>query len=172
MVVALLKILMEVIIQAVDYQQKHILWNLVELYCYDFSEYLDTDVNDSGRFGYRYLDHYWTETGRHPFLILSQDKMIGFVLVNQHLQLSENVGGHCLAEFFILKKYRRQGLGKLAATAVFKQFPGKWEVSVILKNIPAVRFWRHTIAEYTNGSYQELEWTKESLSKIILSFEI
>ena len=102
--------IMEITLQPVHYQKKHILWNLLELYCYDFSPYIDTDVNDSGRFGYRYLDHYWTEKDRHPFLILFQEKIIGFVLVNQHFRLTENKGCHSIAEFFYPEKIPKKGI--------------------------------------------------------------
>lgn len=161
---------MEVILEAVPHERKHILWNLIELYCYDFSEYLKTDVNETGRFGYRYLDHYWTEAGRHPFLILHQGKIIGFVLVNQHLLLSERQEGYAIAEFFILRRYRRKGLGKSAAFAIFDQFPGKWELSVYQQYEAAIQFWRSTLKEYTNNNYQELIVQKRETSKLILFF--
>lgn len=160
---------MEISLKRVPYEQKHILWNLLELYCYDFSEYLKSDVNESGRFGYRYLDHYWTETGRFPFLIYCDAKIAGFVLINQHILLSKNRGGFALSEFFILRRYRRIGVGQAAAFAAFDRFPGKWELSIIQKNVPAAHFWRAVIKKYTKGNFQEKE--DANTSKVILYFE-
>jgi predicted acetyltransferase len=56
---------------------KPVLRNLMELYQYDFSEIEGEDAGDFGLFGYRYLDHYWTESGRHPFLIKVDGKLAG-----------------------------------------------------------------------------------------------
>lgn len=161
---------MEITLKPVPYKQKHILWNLLELYCYDFSEYIGSDVNESGRFGYRYLDHYWTEKGRHPFLIMQDNIIVGFVLINQHILLPENTGGFALAEFFVLKRHRRKGVGKAAAFMAFDQFPGKWEISVYRKNQPAVQFWDKAVREYTKRNYKEKEQEGFLGQKAILYF--
>lgn len=64
--------------------EKPILRQLLELYEYDFSEFEGTDVGPHGFYGYRYLDHDWTEPDRHPYLIRVDDNLAGFVLVNRH----------------------------------------------------------------------------------------
>jgi hypothetical protein len=43
---------------------KGVVRRLMELYQYDFSEIVRGDVDVHGEFGYRYLDHYWTEADR------------------------------------------------------------------------------------------------------------
>lgn len=65
-------------------QEKPILRNLLELYQYDFSEIEGEDVDARGLFGYRYLDRYWMESGRHPFLVKVDGMLAGFVLVSRH----------------------------------------------------------------------------------------
>ena len=35
---------------------------LIELYRYDFSEFDQADLGPHGDYGYRYLDHYWSES--------------------------------------------------------------------------------------------------------------
>ena len=105
---------------------KPIIRHLMELYQHDLSEFDGEDVNDHGLFGYIYLDNYWVEDGRFPFLIRVDGKLGGFVLVNQHSYTEE--GEYCIAEFFVLRKYRRQGVGRKAAQVVFDKFPVMWEV--------------------------------------------
>ena len=39
------------------------------------------DVNDDGAYGYRYLDHYWTEEGRYAYFIKVSGKLAGFVMI-------------------------------------------------------------------------------------------
>ena len=88
-----------------------------------------------------------------------EDKLVGFVLVSRHAFLPGNE--QSISEFFIMRKYRRQGVGLKAAHAIFDRFPGKWEVQEIDCNEPAHRFWIKVIDSYTNGHYQEIFMDEE-----------
>ena len=61
-----------------------------------------------------------------------------------------------IAEFFIMRKYRRRGIGCAVACQIFDRFPGKWEVQQMVSNQRAQFFWRRVIAHYTNGQYHEV----------------
>ena len=63
-----------------------------------------------------------------------------------------------MAEFFVMRKYRRQGVGRTAACAVFDRFTGAWEIRQRQDNLDATAFWRRTIAGYTGGQYREVQW--------------
>jgi len=145
---------MKIAVQAASVIDKTVLRNLMELYAYDFTEFDGCDVDVHGLYGYHRLDHYWTDEGRFPFLVRVDGKLAGFVLVRT---LEEPADGptHSIAEFFVLKKYRRQGVGRAVAQRVFDPFPGAWSVSQIASNRPAQAFWRKVIAEYTHGEYGE-----------------
>jgi predicted acetyltransferase len=54
-----------------------------------------------------------------------------------------------MAEFFILRKFRRQRVGERAAVLLFDRFPGRWEVRQRSSNQPATAFWRSAIGRYT-----------------------
>ena len=71
-------------IRVVEEREKSVLRQLLELYQYDFSMFDNADVNAHGYYGYRYLDHYWTESDRQAYFIVSDGKLAGFVLVNNH----------------------------------------------------------------------------------------
>ena len=62
---------------------------------------------------------------------------------------------HHINEFFVMKQYRRNGVGSFAAKAVFDKFKGKWEVCQMPKNLPARKFWKAVISDYTQNNYQE-----------------
>ncbi|MCR8644391.1 GNAT family N-acetyltransferase [Paenibacillus sp. N1-5-1-14] len=145
----------------VSYDQKSVLRNLLELYKYDFTEFDPEDMNESGLYEYMYLDHYWTEAGRHPFFIRVEGKLAGFALVRE-LGLDEVERKiYSIAEFFVMKKYRRDGVGKQAAHAVFDLFRGRWEAAVMEENVPAQHFWRKTVHAYKSREVQEIrkeEW--------------
>jgi predicted acetyltransferase len=115
-----------------------VLRRLVELYRYDFSEFDQADVGLHGEFGYPYLDHYWTEEDRRPFLFRVDDSWAGFALVRE-------IPPYDMAEFFVMRKYRRVGVGRRAAVDVFDRFPGAWQVRQQITNPAATAFWRTVI---------------------------
>ncbi len=133
--------------------EKPLLRQLLELYEYDFSEFEGTDVGPHGLFGYNYLDHYWTEPDRHPYLIRVDSQLAGFILVNRHGISGEDRWS--IAEFFVMRKYRKLGIGAFAAVFVFDLWPGKWEVSQSAAHPASTVFWRKVIGSYTAGQYEE-----------------
>ncbi|MDP9334570.1 MAG: GNAT family N-acetyltransferase [Actinomycetota bacterium] len=119
-------------------QHKEVLRHLLELYLHDFSEYDGGDVDDNGRYGYEYLDRYWTEPNRRPLLLRVDRRWAGFALV----RLGEP---HDVAEFCVLRKYRRSGVGTVLARDLFDRFPGEWQVRQLSSNTDATMFWRNAI---------------------------
>jgi predicted acetyltransferase len=117
---------------------RSIVRRLLELNAHDFSEIDGRDVGPHGEYGYRYLDHYWTEPDRHAFLIKVDGQIAGLVLIRAG-------DPHEFGEFFVLRKYRRSGIGRAAAHEVFRRFPGSWVVHEIPGNDAAVSFWRTVI---------------------------
>lgn len=135
--------------------QQTVLSNLFELYMHDFTDYADNDVEDDGRFGYDRLPSYFREPERHPFLVRVDGKYAGFALVREIHEASHETPVVDMAEFFVMRKYRRKGVGAQIARAVFDRFPGAWEVRVLATNTPAQSFWRRIIGEYTGGAFVE-----------------
>jgi predicted acetyltransferase len=136
---------------------KPIIRNLLQLYLYDFSEFDMEDVDDHGLYEYYlYLDHYWTEEGRYPFLIRVEDNLAGFVFVRQVGITGSGENIYSIAEFFVMKKYRRTGVGKQVAHRLFDMFSGIWKVGQIEGNHPAQVFWRKNISEYTKNDFDEI----------------
>src|ERR1700750_1236830 len=115
----------ELLYASPDY--KYVIRNLMQFYIYDFSPYVDYDVEEDGTFKeYPGLEDYWTDKdNKFPYIIKKDGKYIGFVLVNT--LRSEN-DYFSIAEFFIMKKYRRAGIGKAVAQQVFDLRKGQWEV--------------------------------------------
>jgi predicted acetyltransferase len=133
--------------------EKAILRRLLEFYQYDFSEFDGADVDEHGCFDYAYLDHYWTEPERHPFLIRVDGKIAGFALIRA---LDPEGHTHVMAELFVMRKYRRQGIGRAVACRLFDRFPGQWRVGQEDANRLAQAFWRAVIADYTRGEFEEV----------------
>jgi predicted acetyltransferase len=129
--------------------ERDVVARLLELYAHDFSERNGADVDDGGTYGYRFLDAYWTDAHRHPFLFRVDGRLGGLALVRAGAP-------HDMAEFFVLRKYRRGGIGTGAARAVFARFPGEWQVREQWANEGAIAFWRRAIpVEFTEDETGE-----------------
>jgi predicted acetyltransferase len=133
----------EVQVVPADLRDKAVVRRLLELYRYDFSEFDGSNVDRHGEYGYGYLDAYWTEPGRRPFLIRADEQWAGLALVRTGPPTD-------MAEFFVLRKYRRSGVGRRAAAALFALFPGPWRVRQQRSNPASTAFWRSVIpVEYS-----------------------
>jgi len=140
--------------------QRPVFDHLLQLYKYDFSEFAPIgspfgEVDEEGRFAYPGLDSYWRDDGRIPLLIRADDHLAGFALLNQWSALELPLD-HSVAEFFVLRKYRRARVGTRAALFMFRRYPGRWEVGVAWYNPPALAFWRSVTAEAAPGEVEEV----------------
>jgi predicted acetyltransferase len=138
---------MKVEILPAQVEDKPVLRHLLQLCLHDYSEFNGKEVSDHGLFDYPYLDYYWTELGRYPFLVRVEGKLAGFVLVRR-LEVEGYEPLWQMAEFFILRKYRRQGIGRSVAHRIFDRFEGRWEVTQEEGNLSAQAFWQQIAAEY------------------------
>lgn len=136
--------------------EKEILRNLLEKYDYEFSQYDLRDVNELGLFGYDWLDCYWTEDNRWPYFIRVDGKLAGFVMVNDYPEVPGRAIDFCMAEFFVLYKYRRAGVGRIAARMAFDAHRGRWLLKRHPHNLPSVAFWDRVVDEYTGGRFERI----------------
>lgn len=129
-----------------------VLHRMLELYQYELSEIWDQDLDALGEYGYA-LDRYFGTPGCHAFVARSSGRLAGFALVDGAVKVGKS--GQWMDQFFILKKYRRAGLGAALARHAFDAVPGAWEVGQMPANHAAQAFWRRVIGEYTAGAYTE-----------------
>ncbi len=142
---------MKVELKRVSVDEREILSNLLEKYNYEFSQWDQRDVNDLGLYGYQYLDYYWNEDRRWAYFILADGKLAGFALVNDLPEVSDRDTDYQLAEFFVMYKYRRLGVGRRAVFQLFDEHKGQWQLKRHPKNLAAARFWDQTGDSGKNG---------------------
>ncbi|MGH9693031.1 MAG: GNAT family N-acetyltransferase [Bryobacteraceae bacterium] len=152
-------------------EDEPILANLLELYVHDFSEFFDIDLGVDGRFGYKPLPLYWRDPSRHPFLVRMDGKLAGFVLVKKGSEVSDNPSVWDMAEFFVLRGYRRRGIGIDVAHEVWRRFRGVWEVRVMEANISAYQFWERAIAVFLGTAIPSVSVKKGGTCWRVFSFE-
>lgn len=159
----------EVIPAAQD--QEPILANLLELYAHDLSELHNIELGVDGRYGYRYLPLYWIEPDRYPFLVKMNGKLAGFVLIKRGSEISDNAMIWDMTEFFIVRRYRRYGIGTHAAHEVWRQFPGLWEIRVMERNHSGHTFWERAIASFLRKTIHSALIEKGSKRWQVFAFE-
>lgn len=148
-------------VAAASRTEKPIVERLLQLYLHDFSEMLDADdpfggADDSGVFRYEHFDEYWQDPAREPLLIRADGHLVGFALLNDW-SASGLKTDRAMAEFFILRKFRRSGLGQRAATEIIELRPVNWEIAVTHNNQSALTFWRSVAASLTGFTCREVE---------------
>lgn len=152
-------------------EQEPVLANLLELYAHDFSEFHAVELGPDGRFGYPNLPLYWREAGRYPFLVKMDGHLAGFVLVKRGSQVSESDAIWDMAEFFVIRAYRRRGIGTNIAHEVWKRFPGLWEVRVMRSNNAARAFWELAIVEFAGKPRRFVHTDETGQSWDVFSFQ-
>jgi predicted acetyltransferase len=100
-------------------------------------EYL-RELACDGPVDYPQLGRYWVDRERYPYLIRVGARLAGFVLVRWHPELC----AHELAEFYVMPRFRRRGVGSIAARTAFARHPGAWYLQILAGNAPAQAFWR------------------------------
>lgn len=107
---------------------------------HDLSEIRATSVNPTGLYRDDRLRTYLEYEEHEAFFIQVDQEIAGFALIRK-----PRPGTHLLGEFFILRKFRRSGIGKSAAAQLIEMFPGNWEIPFQLENVQAANFWRNSL---------------------------
>lgn len=100
------------------------------------------DLNAHGLFSYRYLDHYWTEPERLPFLIRADGQLAGFAFLRKRANTTS------VSEFFVVRRYRRAGVGKAAMTLLVERLGGDWEIEVVAETEDGLGSWREVLQRW------------------------
>lgn len=161
----------EVVIRPARFADKPAVAAMLQPYLAGFAEFEHVEQDSDGRYVYPYLDFYWEDPNRYPFLLLAGDDTAGFALCRFDI---DPLTGHDhmeIAEFFVDPGFRRQGIGGEAATRLWNLFPGRWMVRVLKSNLPAIPFWQQTIADYTKGRFTEQPPTTAVGGAITFTFE-
>jgi predicted acetyltransferase len=132
--------------------ERPVLDNMLQLYIHDFSElHAGTprcDLAVDGRYHPDIpLGAWWQAPDHIPLLLRVDGKLAGFALLNATAHSGATVDRN-MAEFFVVRKYRRAGIGTAAAHAIFSRYPGRWEAAVMRANTGARRFWEACITSH------------------------
>lgn len=149
--------------------------NLFQLYVHDVTVFWDSrrvELGENGRFpGYPPLASYWSEPRREALLIRADGALAGFVLLNDPSHSGKRADFN-VAEFFVARPYRREGLGRAAALKAILPRAGQWEIAVARRNTGAQSFWRGVAAEAAKGPVEERDQDDDRWNGTILRFRV
>lgn len=129
--------------------------SLLDEYLLELNSYRYVPSGTATSTSYPYLDAYWSEPGRHAFIIQRGGHSVGFALVRDPTSTKSAV--YQLAEFYIKPESRCLGIGRRAVGAILKRFPGQWELQVHTRNSAAVQFWESCLETVTSEPPQVQE---------------
>lgn len=154
-----------IVVRKVELNKIDALNNLYQLYQYDFSEINSDDVNSSGLYVEDFdLDIFFSDPDKCAYFILVNDSLAGFVLMNKYpYLLPDKVNS--IAEFFVMRKYRKNGIGMFAANYIFDLYPGRMILEVRRTNLKACNFWKKVVlcynvksSEIREENYKKVDW--------------
>lgn len=131
-------------------EQQPVIKQLLELYTYEMTDLADFDIHDNGYFGYDDLPLYWQDPNRYPYLVWVNKNLAGFVLIQKGSPLENDPEVWDVAEFFIMRKFRKHNVGQFVAQQIWRELNGHWQVRVWDNNKIAHAFWDTVIGRFSN----------------------
>ncbi|TXR54659.1 GNAT family N-acetyltransferase [Reinekea thalattae] len=131
--------------------------NLFQYYVYDMSQFMGWQPCEQGTYvvptALQDVREYWQKPQHFPYLIYVNGQLAGFSLVRVSPYKNSQWD---MGQFFVLRKYIGQGVGKKAFAQTVKKHPGDWLVRVLPNNLAAQKFWPKAIQPLAQGDVQQI----------------
>ena len=141
-------------IKPADSHQKQLIFNLLQPYLQELSRFPDQtpDYKDeNGFYRYPYLEHYWQEDGRFPYLLYCETEIAGFALVRRD-------GVHWeMSEFYVKPGFRRRGLAMKCVAGIFEIHNGEWKILYNRRNQPGRELWNKLAAKWSKSKVMRID---------------
>ncbi len=165
-----------VTLKIVEQKERDILFNPLEKYFYEFSQYDGGKFGNQGVFGYKYIDNYFTEKSRYAYFIMVDDELAGFALLNNRPEIDTNkLIEYSIAEFFVAYNFRRQGVATKAVDLLFEKHKGYYHIKYHKKNLASDALWKKIADKYSKGKYETFvgdESFRDGTESAVLRFEV
>jgi predicted acetyltransferase len=149
---------------------------LAQLYIHDFTDFIapenQIDVAEDGRFADEMtLEDYWTKPGHSVWFIRADGKLAGFALLNV-VTRSGQPADFNMAQFFVLRRYRGKDIAARAVEDLLNRHPGQWEIPIMERNLPALRFWPKAVARARISDLEVQQHTGDNPKRTLLRFVV
>lgn len=127
--------------------------NLFSYYLYDMSEFMGSNPNSNGLYISKpaLLDPYWQGDNHVPYFIYADDILAGFALIRRYPADQQIFD---IDQFFVLRRFKGQGVGKRALQEILAKHPGKWQIRILKANKPALKFWCSSVSNTVGSNYE------------------
>lgn len=146
-----------------------LLRNLFQLYIHDMSEWFGFEAGPDGRFEYD-TGPLWHD-GVAVTLARFSGAPAGFAVVHSAKPWLGNEAARDVKDFFVLRRYRHQGVGRAIARHLWSECPTEWLVRVLAANVPAVLFWRQAVRAFRGRGYEETVVAERSRDWVRFRFD-
>jgi predicted acetyltransferase len=149
---------------------------LAQLYIHDFTEFLgpkNLDVGEDGRFGDEMgLEEYWTKPDRSVWFIRADGKLAGFALLSMETKSGKPTDFN-MAQFFVTRPYRGgKDVAGRAVQQILNERPGQWEVAIMERNTPALRFWPRAVMRARISGFESETGVGKEPTRTLLRFVV
>ena len=128
-----------VTLRAADRAQWPAIENLLQFYHYELSAWYPIPFGADGRYEIGSKAAYLGLPGTHPWLILADDELAGFAVVDDDLvDAGRDIN---LGYLFVARRFRGLGIGAAAFGGLLARYPGEWELYYLARNAAAAAFW-------------------------------
>lgn len=128
-----------VTLRAADRAQWPVVENLMQFYNYELSAWYPLAFAADGRYAIASKAGYLGQPGTQAWLILVDDELAGFAVVDDELVDPHNDLN--LGYFFVARRFRGLGVGAAAFGGLLARYPGAWELYYLARNRAAAAFW-------------------------------
>jgi predicted acetyltransferase len=149
---------------------------LAQLYIHDFTSFMtpesQLDIGEDGRFADEMtLEDYWTKPDHSVWFIRADGKLAGFALLDKRTRSGQPVDFN-MSQFFVLRRYRGQDVAARAVEDLLNRHPGQWEVAIMERNAPALRFWPKAVSRAHISGYEKQEHAGDNPKRTLLRFVV
>ncbi|ANW26825.1 acetyltransferase [Vibrio coralliilyticus] len=143
---------MNVTLERIKQSERSTLENLFSYYVYDMSEFMGWTVPSHGKFTFNQqsLNPYWQRDDHTPYFIYVGDELAGFALIRAYPENKEILD---IEQFFVLRKFKGQGVGKRAFVNLSEKHKGNWQIRVLRQNKVALSFWKSAVERVVGEEY-------------------
>ena len=135
-------------VKSASIAEKKTIFVLLQPYLAEVSHFPGENVDckdENGIFNYPYLDAYWEDQERYPYLLMSAGNVAGFAFTRRE-------GDHWqMAEFYVLPGFRRYGLASACVGEILRRHPGEWRIDFNKHNQAGRALWQMVAYRFSSG---------------------
>lgn len=133
----------ELSVERAKFDDKTLLFRLLQLYFYDSTRWSGEDVQEDGLYECEQdglLSYFDPDSGNRAYILRVNGKPAGFALVEDVPFEGKHISE--FSDLFVLPKYRRLGLASTATTQIVIDSEVPWLFAVFRNDVEAMRYWQ------------------------------